>query len=523
MNIDIGRDHPARSQIRTAASDAGFRRLLLAITASLITLLATVTGAAGQDTPVTVRPAAEIGQLTLREAVRVALDRNRQVRTAELQLREAEERVTEAWGSVYPRVEASANYTRNLKPAVNFLPAQIFDPDAGPDDLIQVQFGADNTWSSSVNLTQTLFDPAVFLGVGAAGRFKGLQREMVRGQKQAVVTRVRSAYYNLMLAQEQYRLTENSIKRVRQSLSDTQAMNRAGIAADYDVLRLEVQLANLEPNLRRADNSVRDARRQLALELDMDLGDAETLTVAGSLAQLDMVSFEYNSPANQELLRFAGVDLAERTEDLDELVRIARESRSDLRQLELTESLRKTEMRLEQVEYLPKISISASYGINAQENGGPDFFGENEFQRATSSFLGVTVSVPLFTGFKRDARIDQKRAGLRAAETQTELVHDQAEVQIRALAERAEEARLRAEAQTMAVSQADRGFQIASAQYREGISGQLELTDAEVALRETEFNYAQAVYDFLIARAQLDEAVGRVPFVDEVGVADGDR
>jgi outer membrane protein TolC len=72
------------------------------------------------------------------------------------------------------------------------------------------------------------------------------------------------------------------------------------------------------------------------------------------------------------------------------------------------------------------------------------------------------------------------------------------------------------------VSQAERGFQIASAQYREGLGSQLELTDAEVALRQSEFNYAEAVYDYLVARAQLDEATGQVPFVDvESRTSDG--
>ena len=73
---------------------------------------------------------------------------------------------------------------------------------------------------------------------------------------------------------------------------------------------------------------------------------------------------------------------------------------------------------------------------------------------------------------------------------------------------------MRARGQGLAVGQAQRGFEIASAQYREGLSSQLEVTDAEVALRQSEFNYAQAVYDYLVARAQLDEAMGRVPMVD---------
>ena len=77
--------------------------------------------------------------------------------------------------------------------------------------------------------------------------------------------------------------------------------------------------------------------------------------------------------------------------------------------------------------------------------------------------------------------------------------------------EDADEARLRAQSQRLAVEQARRGFEIASAQYREGLGSQLELTDAEVALRQSEFNYAQGVFDYLSARARLDEAVGVVP------------
>ena len=80
--------------------------------------------------------------------------------------------------------------------------------------------------------------------------------------------------------------------------------------------------------------------------------------------------------------------------------------------------------------------------------------------------------------------------------------------------EQADEALLRARGQKLAVEQAQRGFEIASAQYREGLGSQLELTDAEVALRQSEFNYAQAVYDYLVARAQLDQATGQVPLVD---------
>ncbi|MEX2467741.1 MAG: TolC family protein [Gemmatimonadota bacterium] len=456
--------------------------------------------------------------LGLEETVRTALENNREVRSAGLGLEEANERVSEAWSAVYPSVDFTASYTRNISPAVNFLPAAIFgNPDAGPDELVAVQFGADNTWQSTIAVEQPLFSAGAFLGVGAAGRFRTLQEEVVRGRVQSVVTRVRSSYYGLLLAQEQVRLIENSVRRVRQSLEETQALNKAGLSSDYDVLRLEVELANLLPNQRRAENTVAQSRRQLAVELDLPADDV--LEVRGSLATIDLENLSANSAENRELLAFVGFG-GSGLEGAEEAISLAQELRSDLRQLELTESLRKTEMRLEQVEYLPRVSLFGNYVINAQDNGSPNFFGRGGGQRAYSRNVGIQVSLPIFQGFSRDARIDQKRALLRQAETETEFAADQARSEVRTLVEQAEEAFLRATGQRLAVTQAQRGFEIASAQYREGLGSQLELTDAEVALRQSEFNYAEAVYDYLVARAELDQATGRVPLVD-VDVMEG--
>ncbi len=460
--------------------------------------------------------AQESAALSLDQAVRSAIRQNRDVRSARYALEEANKRVKEAWSGVYPSLDFNASYTRNVSPTLAFLPARIFDPNAGPDDYIGVQFGADNQWNSTISLEQPLFSAAAFLGVGAAGRFKNLQEEMVRGLTQGVVTRVRASYYQLLLQQEQMRLITKSVERLRQSLAETRSLNSAGLASDYDVLRLEVALANLEPNLQRAENAVLQAQRQLALELDLPAD--QRLEVRGSLATMNLDDLGANDEANREVLAFAGFR-GEGMEAVDEAVRMAQELRSDLRQLTLTESLRKTEMRLEQVQALPRISFFGNYVISAQDNNAPNFFARGDGQRAYARNVGVRVSMPIFSGFGRVARIEQKRAALRQAETQSGLVEDQARVQVRNLVEQTDEALARARAQRMAVGQAQRGYEIASAQYREGLSSQLELTDAEVALRQSEFNYAQAVFDFLIARAQLDQATGQVPLVDVEPVA----
>lgn len=476
------------------------------LVALLISGIVAVTpiGAVGQEAPVP-------RQLTLRQVIEQTLIGSLEIRDAQLSLEVANEQAQEAWAQVYPTVDFSASYARNLTPAVNFLPANIFDPSAPEGEFISVQFGADNSWNTAITIEQPLFEAAAFIGVGAAARFQSLQVEVVRGRTQDVVTSARLDFYDLLLAQEENRLTGNSIARLEAALIENRALLDAGIVPEYDVLRLEVELANLRPNLRRTENAISEKRRRLGIRLGF--GSDADFAVSGSLAELDLSDRAANSPENRELLSLGeGVDRVLLSEE--EAIRRARTDRSDLRQLEITESLRRTELKLQQVEYLPKVNLFGSYSIMAQQNGDLNFFGSGPMQRGYARQVGIAVTLPLFTGLARDSRIDQQRVVLEQARTQLNLATQNAESDVRSLLSRVSEAFDRAAGQKLAVGQAERGFEIASAQYREGISSQLERTDAEVALRQSEFNYASAVYDYLVAQAQLDRAIGQVPLVD---------
>jgi outer membrane protein TolC len=295
-------------------------------------------------------------------------------------------------------------------------------------------------------------------------------------------------------------------------------MNAAGLSSNYDVLRLQVEVANLDPQLRRARNAAQATRRRLAVELGLE--DMDGLQVAGALADVDLgepVITDAGAPValvavvggETELVQSA----APASLDQQTALEIARAGRSDLRQLDLTAQLRRTEIRVEKAEYLPKVSLFGTYSINAQQNGSPEWFGGSDRFRSFGRQVGVQVTMPLFNGFRRPARIQQKEVELDQVLTQVALLDDVIENEIKTLLDQTDEARTRAQAQTLARQQAQRGYEIASAQYREGISGQLEVTDAEVALRQSEFNLAEAVYDYLVARARLDGAMGLEPDV----------
>ncbi|HUG42503.1 MAG TPA: TolC family protein [Longimicrobiales bacterium] len=453
--------------------------------------------------------------LTLREAIGTALEGNATLENARWGLEAAQAQAREAWGSIFPAANLNATYTRNLDIPTSFLPAIIFDPGADPDDLIGVQFGSENAWFAQLRADQPLFNAAAFLGVGAAGRFEALQQEVVRGQAQQVATETRLRYYDVLLAQEQLRLTRNSVARVEQVLGETRSLNRAGLASEYDVLRLEVELANLEPNQARADNAFDATRRSLAVA--MGVPGLEEVELAGSLLTIELparpggpvtVAGGAGAAGGAALMLDRGV-VAEAL-PAAEAIAVAERNRSDLRQLALMRELRRTERKVELSQYLPRVSLFGTWTAQGQ---GEDmtFFGAHHFNARA---VGVEVSVPLFNGLQRPARVSRLGAVVEQVEAQLDLARDQARNEVETLLEQAREAYARAAAQRQAVSQATRGFDIARAEFTAGVGSRLQLTDAELALRQSEFNYAQAVYDYLTAQARLDAAVGVVPMVD---------
>jgi outer membrane protein TolC len=449
-------------------------------------------------------------RVTLDEALTRALAGSRDLERARLALGRAEGQVAEAWASVYPQIDLNTSYTRNLTPSVSFIPAIFFDPEAEEGELLQVQFGAENVWGGSISLEQPLFRASVLIGLGAADRFQALQQETVRGTEQDVLTRVRLLYYELLLAQEQASLITRSLERVGQSVEETRALNRAGLSSDYDLLRLEVELANLEPDLRRADNEIRRLRRDLAVELGLEPG--AVVEVVGSLAALDLEAPATNTSEDAQLLERMGVDVPAELEEQEvaSLLERAATANSRLQQAGLNAALADTQLQLERAEYLPELTLFATYDVQAQHDGSPRFFGRSG-QRGYGRNVGLRFTFPVFTGFRRGARVDQMQASLRVAEVELDLAQRQVGNELRTLLERTDEARLRTRGQRLAVEQARRGFEIASAQYREGLGSQLELTDAEVALTQSEYNYAQAVFDYLSNRARIDQLVGTVP------------
>ena len=482
-------------------------KLKVMLRGALIAAIAgtTLAGAAGAQ------QGHEVETYSLQRAIQVGLAYNRLLADAEYGLQAANMQVKDAWGSAFPELFASATYSRSMIKQQMFLPSEFFGEPPGGTRPIEV--GSDNVWIAGFSVEQPLFEYKIVVGVGAANRFRELKEEELRGTAQQVVSAVRQAYFDALLSVQQLRLVEESLARVTAQLEETRARNRAGLVSSYDVLRQEVEFENVSANLQRARNRVEAGKRTLLVEMGLD--PRLTIEIEGDLNDINLDDQAANDVANAEILRLAGPP-EEDVQDEEYLVRVAMSQRTDLRQLRSSISLDESRVSGEKSEFYPKLSFFGTFDIMAQQNDPVKFFGTGGESRTNAAAAGLRLEFPIFQGGSRFARVHEAEALMRQDVTRLERAEQEAINQIHTLADAVSEARQRAAGQNLAVQSAERGYEIATLEYSEGIGSQLQVTDAEEALRQSQFAYAQAVFDYLSARALLDFALGTVPEADEV-------
>lgn len=444
-------------------------------------------------------------ELTLEEAIKLAVINNPEVNRAILSVKDADEMVDIAYSEVYPNISSSLNYTRNFEVPVQFVPGEFFGGD--PGTFIPVEFGTDNNWQGGVSVQQNIFRGEVFVGLSTSVIFKTVQQENLRAVTQQVITQTRTAYYAVLVAKEQVRLQRSQINRLEQNLEENRSRQRAGLVDDYAVTQLEVQLSNQRPQLIEAEYALKETYRNLKVALGVPLElDFE---VVGDLNSFDIVANDLSSEQNRAIKKVDQMNPFTYEKSDDEWSDFI-QARGDLRILQARLNLNEKEIQAVKSRFLPTITASYNLQWSAAESGTPNFF-ENSSRFQT---MGVNVSLPIFEGFKRMADVQRAQISRKDIEVQQRAARLNAENEIASAGEDLNKAFETAEARKQALAQAQEGYERALKRLESGIGSQIEVTDAEVQVRQAEVNYAMMVFEYLRAKAQYDLATGQVPFVD---------
>lgn len=435
-------------------------------------------------------PQADTIQLSLDEAVTTGLRVADEVRLSSAQADIADAQLDLARSSLLPQFRITSAYTRTFASARS--------------SAVSTVFNQPNTYNLTGNLSQTLFQGGRLLYTARATSSVAAAAQLNAREQRALFTvTIQRAYLNALLAERLAQLQATNLQLAGSRLIQVEQFRLAGRAAQYDVLRARVERANIEPLAIQARNdrdlAYLELKRLLNLPLDRPL--FLTTTVDPEAAQTLVASYLDSTATPQ---------------------------RDALRSAELVARSRHLAVAAARAEFMP--SITAFFQSGYQAFPPPGFgFPDQRGSLATSycapgstpgrlcqnggwfqdRSMGLQFSWPVFDGLRAKSAIELARAQTRIADL--ELRQEREQVAVEVARARAELQRARAvfDAGRQNASEANEAFRLASLRFSRGLSTQLEVSDAQLALLTAEGGEARATFDLYIATAELARALGR--------------
>ncbi len=416
--------------------------------------------------------------ITLEKAVALALANNRDVIIAGEDQERADAQVNEAWSGALPQFSASGQYTRNIKKPVLFIPANT--PLLNPtDQTVAFEIGSSNAYQAGFTLSQPLFSLRVGTALSIAHTYRDFTAQSYQNTQQVIIREVKKSFYLVLLAQKLVEANRQGLEVVKANYENIQSQYNHGMAAEFDLLRANVQLANTEPMVISAENNYALAVNALKTLLTIPLEQEIVLQGEFTFEEIPQTTLEQ---ARADALT----------------------TNTTIIQLALQEDLFEKNISIERAGYYPTLNLIGGYIWQAQDNT----WNFDKYNWAKMLNFGLNLSIPLFDGFKTSARVQQAIIDHEKIHTTRLKVEEGLKIQIQSAELRMAEAKKRIAGQEKNIEQAKKAVHIAQTRFSSGVGTQLELLDAQVAMTRAQTNYAQAIYDYLVAQAEWQYAVG---------------
>ncbi len=415
---------------------------------------------------------AQTMNLTLDQAVEIALSDNPTVKIADLEIERYDYVKQQAWGNLLPQISASGQYSRSVVKS---------EMRGG------ISFGADNTFAFTGDVSLPLFAPQIYRTLKLNKAQLAAAVESARATRIDLVAAVKVAFYNILLAEQSLEVLKESERTVQQTVDETQLKYDNGLASEYDLLTAQVQLSNLKPTILQTEQAIGVAK--LSLKMYLSLPEQVEVNVVGELNQMrDMV--------------FAGTDL---TTDISE--------NSSLKQLDLQTEALKRQLKVANASRLPTLAAFGQVSFTGNDMDALSFFGNAEppkhkFFWTHPISVGVALSVPIFSGLTKSAQSRSIKNQIMQLESQREYAAQQIDVQVRNAISSVLTAREKMFSQETTMKQAEKAFNISETRYNAGAGTMLELNMARLNLTQSRLNFSQAIFDYLSSKAEYDKIIG---------------
>ena len=458
--------------------------------------------------------------ITLDQALQIALSENVSVKVADKEIERTQYAKKGTYASLFPQIDISGAYQRTIKKQVMYMDFDMSslggvpgegtgsgtsagegtgaggsntqtpeggEANAGSPSLANgMEVGRWNTWSAGVSAAMPVVNAQLWESIKVSGKSVELAVEKARASRLDMVSQVKNAYFATLLAKEAFDVYKQVYENAVSNYEETQKKYNAQKASELELARAKTNVANAIPNVYSAESNVILSLWQLkaVMGVDLDLN----IDVDGALE-------DYST----QMMR-----------DINEIDSLSLSNNTTMRQLAIQAEQLASSIRVQKFANIPTLSLGFNFSLNAMTND----FNFSQYRWTPYSYVGLSLSIPVFAGGKRYQAIRQAKNQYEQVQLQTTNTERQLKIAIRQSLNTMETSMKTYYSSIEAVNMAQKAYDIAEKSYQVGRSTLIELNDAQLALTQARLGQSQAIYNFVIAKAQLENTLGH-DFIEE--------
>jgi outer membrane protein TolC len=411
-----------------------------------------------------------LAEASLQNCIQYAIQHNPDIQNAKIDQQITEAQIQNKLSDWYPRV----NFTYNLQHNIQ-LPTFIFNGNVSHS-------GSYNTSGANFSLTQNIFNRDVLLATRTAKDIREAASENTQSEKIDLAVRVSKAFYDLILTQQQLKVTDEDIVRTNQSLKDAYYQYQAGLVDKTDYKRATIALNNAKAQKKSGEESLKAKKAYLK-----DLMGYPTTKI------LDL-NYDTTQMENEVLM--------------DTLQTVDYNDRIEIQQLQTQKKLQEYNLQYYKWSFLPDVSAFGNYNLNFLNNQ----FSKLYSQSYPNSFIGLTLSLPIFQGGKRLQQIKQAQFQITQAGNDIRSYENQINSQYQNALATYKSNLYNFYSLKENLSLASEVYDVIQMQYRSGVKAYLDVITAESDLRTAQINYYNALYQVLASKIDVMQSLGNIKY-----------
>lgn len=417
--------------------------------------------------------------LSLKEAIEFALANNVNMKNAELDIDASQYKKKEIAGMGLPQISSSFDFKDYEKIPTQLLPGEFFG--APPGTYIPVQFGVKYNATGSIQASQIVFNSDYIVALQSSKSFLELSEKNYQRSQIETKTTITKAYYTALVSRERLKLLQANVNRLKKLADDTKLLSTNGFVEKIDVTRITVAYNNLISEKEKVERMVGLTESVLKFQMGMEIKTQINLTDSLSLETMPTFDISTSGEFNYK-------------------------NRIEYSLLESQQKLNELDVKRGKLRYLPSVFLYGNYSAQAQRNEF-DFF-DTQKKWYPIGIIGGTINLPLFDGFQNHYRLQQSKVNLMKTMNNKDNLKNAIDLEIETSKSGFLNALSTLNIQKTNIELAKEVYDVSKKKYEQGNGSNIEVMNAETALKEAQNNYYNAMYDYYNAKIDYEKATG---------------